>query len=101
MTMDHTRKFDLRLVWAAMAAVLAGAAIWAGTALAADGSSSSTDSNSTGNTPAQSVQNEGSDQAPVRNDCPEPGSGGGSGSGSGGSEGNSGGYPAEGVSPAV
>jgi hypothetical protein len=94
--MDQPRKLDLRLVWGAVAAVLAAAALWAGTALAAD-DSTSTDSNSPGTPPAQSVQGEGT--APDRGDCPEPG-GGDPGSG-GGSQSDSSGYPAAPVSAGV
>ena len=95
--MDQPRKLDLRLVWGAVAAVLAAAALWAGTALAADDSSSSTESNSTGTPPAQSLQGERT--APDREDCPEPG-GGDQGSGSG-SQSEGSGYPGAPVSAGV
>jgi hypothetical protein len=100
MTMDHPRKFDPRLIWGAAAAVLAAVALWAGTALAADGSSSSSDSSSTGNAPAQAAPNGGSDEAP-RGDCPEGGPEGGPQGGPDGSGSYGGGNPGESFSPGV
>jgi hypothetical protein len=92
--MDHTRKLDPRLVWAGIAGLLAAAVLWAGTALAADGSSTSSDPSATGNAPAQSAQqDEGNGEAPAREDCPEPGNAGPGGAG--GSESDGGGYPSD------
>jgi hypothetical protein len=78
--MDQTTKLDPRLIWGAVAAALVAIALWAGSALAADGSSTSSDSNSTGNTPVQTAPEGGTQAAPdgggqeaPRGDCPEGG----------------------------